>query len=133
MAGLKAFLPGFGTDRRPDPVRTRRLRPRQTEGVIVRPLENGSVELDLPAKPTRGPKWWPGSRPMDITHRKFELEELGAFVWSRCDGRTGLDAIARALVARYKMPRVEAEAALGAFVQTLSRRGLLVLDEVTKP
>lgn len=60
--------------------------------------------------------------------KTFELEEVGAFVWSLCDGTLPLEAMAERLRKEFKMNRVEAEAALVAFVQTLGRKGLLTLN-----
>ncbi len=59
--------------------------------------------------------------------KEFELESVGAFVWDLCDGQHTTESIARKLRDRYKMNRLEAETALGAYLETLSRRRLIVL------
>lgn len=59
--------------------------------------------------------------------KTFELEEVGAFVWRRCDGATTFDAISKALCKEYKMNRLEADASLSAFIQTLTQRGLVTI------
>ncbi len=79
------------------------------------------VLVRVPVVPSR----WPWAR--GATHRTFELEPIGAFVWGLCDGQRTVEGIARALREQFKLNRVEAEAALVAFLQTLSRRGLITL------
>lgn len=59
--------------------------------------------------------------------KSFELEPVGAFVWSLCDGKHTFDAISRKLRERFKMNRLEADAALSAFLEMLGRRGLVTL------
>jgi len=59
--------------------------------------------------------------------KEFELETVGAFVWELCDGQHTTEGIARKLRERFKMNRLEAETALGAFLETLSRRRLITL------
>lgn len=64
--------------------------------------------------------------------KKIELEPIGAFVWQDCDGRHTFETIAKKLCGKFKMNRLEAEASLGAFLQTLVKRRLiemLVEDE----
>ena len=59
--------------------------------------------------------------------KEFELESVGAFVWELCDGQTTTERICARLRDRFKMNRLEAETALGAFLAILSRRRLIVL------
>ncbi|HVT12962.1 MAG TPA: PqqD family protein [Fimbriimonadaceae bacterium] len=59
--------------------------------------------------------------------KQYELEEIGAFVWSQIDGRKSFDGIAKQLQAKYKMNRMEAEASLDAFLRMLAERGLITL------
>jgi hypothetical protein len=59
--------------------------------------------------------------------RRFELEPVGAFVWRMCDGKHTFEGISRRLREEFKMKRVEADAALGAFLQMLSQRKLITL------
>lgn len=60
-------------------------------------------------------------------HKKFELEPVGAFVWNLCDGRHTFEGISKKLREQFKMNRVEADAALLAFLQMLSQRRLITL------
>ena len=59
--------------------------------------------------------------------KEFELETVGAYVWTLCDGRQTTEGISRKLRERFKMNRLEADTALAAFLETLSRRKLIVL------
>ncbi|RYG45901.1 PqqD family protein, partial [bacterium] len=59
--------------------------------------------------------------------RTFELESVGATVWELCDGKRNFGAIADELRKRYKMNRLEAEASLTAFLQTLTQRRLITM------
>lgn len=58
---------------------------------------------------------------------RFELDEIGQYVWELCDGGRDARGIAKLLQSRFRMHRVEAEAALGSFLQSLSQRGLITL------
>jgi len=60
-------------------------------------------------------------------HKKFELEPVGAFVWNLCDGRHTFEGISKRLREQFKMNRLEADAALLAFLQMLSQRRLITL------
>lgn len=57
-----------------------------------------------------------------------ELDDIGAWVVARIDGRITLQALARDLAAHLRLTSREAETALTAFVQALLQRRLLVLD-----
>jgi len=59
--------------------------------------------------------------------KQYELEEVGAFVWSLLDGKRTFSAISKQLQSKYKMNRAEADASLAAFLQMLAERGLISL------
>lgn len=61
---------------------------------------------------------------------EVELDDLGAFVVERCDGRP-LRRLADDLAAHLKLTRREAEVALADFMRLLLQRRLVVLDERT--
>lgn len=125
MAGLKRLVTG----------RTKRLtqeayaksRPTRNSLVEEEAFEGG-VRLKAPLQ-TQGTglmgalaKW---ARMPDT--KEFELETVGAFVWSLCDGQHSTEGIARKLRERFKMNRLEADTALAAFLETLAKRKLIVL------
>jgi len=125
MAGLKRLVTG----------RTKRLT--QEAYAKARPTRNsvveeeafeGGIRLRAPLQ-TQGTglmgalaKW---ARMPDT--KEFELETVGAFVWTLCDGQHSTEGIARRLRERFKMNRLEADTALAAFLETLARRKLIVL------
>jgi hypothetical protein len=63
------------------------------------------------------------------TSKSFELDEIGLFVWERCDGQTTLEQLIHALAERYRINLREAEVATMKFLETLSRKGLIALKE----
>ncbi|MBI5516567.1 MAG: PqqD family protein [Deltaproteobacteria bacterium] len=52
------------------------------------------------------------------------LNQVGSFVWERCEGAT-VPALVDAVCAAYTVDRLEAERDVGAFVEDLLRRGLV--------
>jgi len=65
-------------------------------------------------------------------NRTYELEEVGAFVWSCCDGKQSFDSISKKLASTFKMGRLESEVALSEFVKMLARRGLVIVVESSR-
>jgi len=61
------------------------------------------------------------------TEKSFELEEVGAFVWSCCDGRQTFETIAKKLREKFRMNRMESEVALADFLRMLGKRNLIAL------
>jgi hypothetical protein len=59
--------------------------------------------------------------------KQYELEEIGAFVWSLIDGRRTFQSLSKQLQIKYKMNRLEADTSLQAFLQMLAQRGLITL------
>ena len=59
--------------------------------------------------------------------KKVELEPIGAFVWRLCDGSHTFEGISSKLREQFRMKRVEADAALAAFLQMLAERKLITL------
>lgn len=106
----------------------RSSRPLRNEHVTSAPLEDGSVLLAAPLS-SQGKGILGGlARRMGRPDTKtFELEPVGALVWSMCDGRHDFGAIAGKLREAYQMNRLEAEASLGAFLSLLSRRRLITM------
>lgn len=85
--------------------------------VIEAPLRQTSTGLvRLLAKSSKAPEM-----------KRFEMEAVGAFVWELCDGMNTFEGISAKLREKYKMQRVEADAALAAFLQMLAQRKLITL------
>ncbi len=60
--------------------------------------------------------------------KQVELEQVGAFVWNLCDGKRSVQGIVEALQREYKLTKVEAEASLLAFLETLMKRKYIALE-----
>jgi hypothetical protein len=57
--------------------------------------------------------------------RVVTLDQVGAFVWEQCDGKSTFEEIASGLVGQFRMTRREAEASLAQFFRVLGKRGFL--------
>lgn len=57
--------------------------------------------------------------------RPVQLDEVGSFVWTRCDGDHTVSDIVTALVDEYKLNRREVEVSLTQYLQTLGKRGMV--------
>ena len=113
----------------PMPVETlRKARPVRHPDVEWEEAEDGSILLQAPLEGQGRGFAAILARRMNLPAQKgFELEPIGGFVWLQCDGQTTVETIGKRLRERYKMNRVEADVALGAFLQTLGQRRLIVL------
>jgi len=110
------------------PEALRKSKPLRNPAVLQDIAEDGSLLLRAPlVQQGRGfaglmAKWLKSPE-----HKKFELEPVGAFVWNLCDGRHTFEGISKRLREQFKMNRLEADAALLAFLQMLSQRRLITL------
>ncbi len=59
--------------------------------------------------------------------RNIELDEMGSDVWEMCDGTQTVEAVTRALCARYRLNRRQGEASVTAYLRMLAERRLLAL------
>jgi hypothetical protein len=59
--------------------------------------------------------------------KKFELEEVGAFIWEQLDGKSSFQTLSKRIQKEYKLGRMEADASLAAFLEMLSQRRLITL------
>lgn len=105
-----------------------RSKPIRNALVETTEFEDGAVVRAPLLSQGTGMMGWLAKRANLPDTKEFELEAVGAFVWALCDGRHTVETIARKLRERFKMNRLEAETALGAFLETLSRRRLITLN-----
>lgn len=106
----------------------RRAKPARHPDVTWEEKDDGTVFLQAPLEGQGRGIAAILARRMNLPATKgFELEPVGGFVWIQCDGMTTVETIGKRLRERYKMSRVEAETALGAFLQNLGVRRLIVL------
>ena len=59
--------------------------------------------------------------------RRIELDEMGSDVWEMCDGSRTVDALTRAVCAKYRLNRRQGEASVTAYMRMLAERRLLAL------
>jgi hypothetical protein len=109
--------------RKSRPVRNPAVEEQRADGVVV--LRGPAVLKGIVGK------WIAKSVPAPPM-KQYELEEVGAFVWSLIDGSRTFDALSKQLQTKYKMNRLEAEASLEAFLKMLAERGLVTLLVKTK-
>lgn len=106
----------------------RKSKPMRSPLVTESPGDDGALLLQAPLMMQgRGFAGWMAKRMNAPETKTFELEPVGAFVWSLCDGKHTFDTISRKLREQYKMNRLEADAALSAFLQMLGQRRLITL------
>ena len=55
----------------------------------------------------------------------FTMNAVGTAIWSRIDGKTSVDALARSLAAEFEVTEAEAAADVAAFVELLAAKGLV--------
>ncbi len=61
------------------------------------------------------------------THRKIELDEMGSDVWEMCDGAATVEALTRAVCAKYHLNRRQGETSVTAYLRMLAERRLVAL------
>ena len=101
----------------------------------ARPVRNPAIEWDqesdaddlvltVPRRKTRGANsvaWLLGVP----SERRVQLDELGSFVWRRCDGASTVRDLIDALKVEYKLSQREATVSLTTYLQTLGKRNLV--------
>jgi len=117
--------------RKPGPKITRE------QSLTAIPIRNGNVqwEIDEEVDETlivipRRDDWWVRlfARFFFVPdNKKVTLDELGSFVWKRCDGETTVDELIAAFGERYKLSRKEAELSMIAFLQQMAKKRLIGL------
>lgn len=111
----------------------RRARPLRNPLIVYEISEDGSALLIAPlATQGRGVLGAMAKKLGKPDTKKFDLDPVGAMVWQLCDGQHTFDGIAKRLRDRFKMNRLEAEAALGAFLQTLVKKRLISIGAAGK-
>ena len=59
--------------------------------------------------------------------RSIALDEVGASVWSLCDGQRDINSVILSIAKDFKLTRREAEASVTMFLQTLAKKNLIGL------
>ncbi len=100
--------------------------PVRNQAVEEDEADDGNVRLLIP----RREDWWvrAAARVFYVPKkRRLTLDEIGSFVWRLCDGNHSVREIIRALAARYKLHRKEAEVSVVAYLRTLAKRRLIAV------
>lgn len=108
------------------PEQMRRARPIRNPAVVDL-VDNGVTMLEGPLR-LKGLLGWLTPDPVV---KRFELEEVGSFVWSLIDGKRSFESLSKQLQKQFKLGRAEAEVSLDAYLRMLAERGLVSL--VVKP
>ena len=77
--------------------------------------------------PSRPGRWLAGL--VGDPHYRIRLDEVGAFVWKACDGRTTLAEIARSMRSAFGARVEPADERLAAFVRRMLRGRMLAVDD----
>ena len=59
--------------------------------------------------------------------RKLELDEIGSDVWEMCDGTLTVEALTKAVCAKYRLNRRQGETSVTAYLKQLAERRLVAL------
>lgn len=106
----------------------RGAKPKKNPVVTEIPGEGGAIILEAPLElQGRGFLGTIAKKMKAPDTKSFELEPLGAFVWSLCDGKNTFEAISRKLRDKFKINRMEADAALAEFLRMLGQRRLITM------
>jgi hypothetical protein len=109
------------------PEELKRSKPVRNPVAQSQELEDGSLAIEAPIEESSS-VMGVLARGMKLpAKRQFELDPMGRFVWDLCDGKTTFARIASKLRSQYKMNELEAETALTAYLQTLSKRRLIIM------
>lgn len=98
--------------------------PVRNAAVVTRRTDAGEIEITIP----RLEALWVRvlARVFYVPKaRKLVLDELGTYVWERCDGSTTVKDLVAGFSERYKLGRREAEVSLTEYLKLLAKRGLI--------
>lgn len=101
-----------------------RLRPVRNQLVEWETNEEGEALLKIPMRKSRRGKLLGMVFQMPQT-RGVQLDEVGTFVWSLCDGNQTVEGIVKQTCKQYKMNRREVEVSVTSYLQMLAERNLI--------
>jgi hypothetical protein len=123
-----------------------RRKPKPADLLAAVPMQNASADLTdgpggklLVAVPLKRPGWLvpPISWVLPFSsHRRVELDEIGAAVFRACNGERTVEEIIEAFAARHALDFREAQLPVTQFLRQMTQRGLIVLagfDTKAKP
>jgi hypothetical protein len=89
------------------------------------PLEGGGERITVPYQPSGWTKFI--LRVPETATKKYELDALGVEILDYCDGEKSVRHMASLFAKRHKVDKHEAERAVISFLETLVKRGVIVL------
>ncbi|WP_449462653.1 PqqD family protein [Tardisphaera miroshnichenkoae] len=85
-------------------------------------FEGKEAQLEIPLK--KPPSWLTFF--IDSPDKKvLRLDNIGSFVWSKCDGNYSIEDLIKQLSNNFKLNQIEARASLIKFLNDLAKRGLV--------
>lgn len=109
------------------------LRPLRTASVAWKPKTDPDapgVQITVPRRDDKVGQIL--SRLFQIPATKtIELDEFGAAVWEKCDGRHSVEQLVSFTAAAYKLNRRQAEVSVVSFMRMLAQRRLIGLGSTT--
>jgi len=123
-----AWLKFFSRQKQWTKKQIRKAKPMRNSQLPYTELESGAVLLHVPLHFRKGLCKWVTRWTEIPSTRDVELEPIGAYVWKLCDGSHTLESIAERLHREFKISKVEAEASLLSFVETLAKRRFITLS-----
>ena len=95
--------------------------PVRNPSLVTHESEEGLIAVELPRR-----KDWVGGALGFLffvpESKPVQLDEVGSFVWKRCDGEHTVNEIAVALATEYKLNRREVDVSLTQYLQSLGKR-----------
>ena len=120
-AAAGRYLPFLKMGPPPDRDLVFRLRPVRNSEIEWKTNEAGEAILTVPRRRDRMARvisfWFKVPET-----RGVELDEVGTFVWSLCDGENTVESIVRKTSDQYRMNRREVEVSVTTFLQMLAER-----------
>lgn len=116
----------------------RRSRLSRADSLAAKPVRNPSVQWEMVDGKT-GPEalltvpppksvWLPLLKVIAVVpnkERRVQLDEVGSFVWQRCDGDRSVQDLCDALCDHYRLSYREGLVSLTTYLRQLGRRGLV--------
>lgn len=100
--------------------------PLRNPNVSEKVLAEGGLELTVALPRGRLLRWLSGGK-KDPIIRRYQLDSLGAEVWTMIDGRANVGAMIERFAAAHQMDASQAESAMLEYLQRLAQRGIMVL------
>jgi hypothetical protein len=113
--------------KKPPPLNRRdllRSKPVRNTRLTWEQMDDGVVMLSIPRRNT----WWIHllSKIFYVpSKRTIVLDEIGSWVWTRCDGGHTVEYLISTLRGRYKLDQKEAEVSTLTYLKQLTEKGLI--------